>query len=392
MHKLFPFKVRKGSLLALLLCLSALLIPGCKKKEVHAAVASQSDPMEVSVTPAIAENLQIGVPEMHEISGTLEVSARVEADARRIARVGSPVSGRILNLLVFEGQNVRAGSVLATLHSTDLSQAQLALVKAHTQQGVDQAAAQRAEQLVAADVMGKAELERRRAEMQQTDAEAASYRTQLRGLGMGEVQIRQLENTSKLNAEYPIVAPRAGTVLERKIAIGQVIQPADAAFTIADLSAVRIVANVPEEEGSTLRRGMPVTVHIPALPEVKLEGQLSYVAPVVDPETRTVEVRMDVPNRDGLYKPDELASMTFNGRANKELTVPATAVVREENKDYVFVQMAPARFKMREVTLGEEQGDLRVVRGGVTASEHIVTNGAFHLNNQRKQNAIKGGE
>jgi membrane fusion protein, heavy metal efflux system len=373
-------------------CLALLLLCGCHKAENTVAARVQTDPTEVAVTPAIAENLKVGVPEMQATSGVLQVPARVESDARRIARVGSPVSGRILRLLAFEGSYVRAGTVLATLHSTDLSQAQLSLVKAHAQQAVDQASAKRAEQLVAADVIGRAELERREAERLQTDAEAASYRTQLRGLGMGEGQIRQLESTGKLNAEYAIVAPRSGTLLERKITIGQVVQPADEAFTIADLSVVRIVANVPEEEGSGLRAGMPVNVHIPALPASKLSGSLSYVAPVVNPQTRTIEVRMDVPNSGGLYKPDELATMTLTGKAEPKLTVPVTAVVREENKDYVFVETGPGRFKMREVTLGDEQDERRVVQAGVTANDRIVTDGAFHLNNQRKQNAIKGGE
>ena len=170
-----------------------------------------------------------------------------------------------LRFLAGRRQSVRAGSVLALLHSNDLSTAQLALVKAHSQQALDAAATGRAEQLVAADVIGRAELEKRRAEQLQADAEAASYRTELRGLGMGERQIRQLETTSKLNAEYPIIAPRSGMLLERKVAVGQVLQPADLAFRIADLSTVWIVADVPEQEAGSLRKGVEVTVHVPAL-------------------------------------------------------------------------------------------------------------------------------
>ena len=84
--------------------------------------------------------------------------------------------------------------------------------------------------------------------------------------------------------------------------------------------------------------------------------------------------------------------MTFGGHSERKLTVPNAAVVRESDKDHVFVQVAPQRYVLREVTLGEEQNDRRTVLGGVRAYERIVTEGAFHLNNQRKQNAIKGGE
>jgi membrane fusion protein, heavy metal efflux system len=209
---------------------------------------------------------------------------------------------------------------------------------------------------------------------------------------MTEEQIRQVETNRKLSADYPIVTPKSGTVLKRDITIGQVVQPADPAFTIADLSTVWIVANVPEEDAGELQKGMPVSVRIPAIPEANITGQLSFVSPIVDPATRTVEVRMDVDNKQGLLKPDQLASMTFVGHANRKLTVPNTAVVREGNSDYVFVQTGTARYVLRDVSLGEEENDYRVVLSGVQENEQIVTEGAFHLNNQRKQNAIKGGE
>lgn len=376
--------------LAPFLLLSFITLQGCKQKPKEEKAQVQTDPNEVAVTPALAENLKFGTPEITDVNGTLRVAAHVETDAQRIAHVGSPVAGRILKLLIFEGQYVKAGTVLATLHSTALSDTQFALIKATSQQNLAAAAEKRAEQLVDADVIGRAELERRRAELLQATTEAASYRTQLLGLGMTEGQIRQLEISRKLSADYPIVTPKSGTVLKRDITIGQVVQPADQAFTIADLSSVWIVANVPEEDAGTLHKGIRVEVEVPAHPENKITGLLSFVSPIVDPATRTVDVRMDVDNANGMLKPDELASMTFVGHTEKKLTVPNASVVREENQDHVFVQVAPQRFVLREVSLGEEENDRRVVLDGVHEDERIVTEGAFHLNNQRRQNSIKG--
>jgi len=382
--------------LPVLICVVAALalvlcgVQGCKTKASGSTKQQQMNPNEVSVTPELAENLKFGTPEMRDIVGKLRVAAHVETDARLIAHVGSPVSGRIMKLLVFEGQYVKAGAVLAMLHSTDLSDTQFALIKATSQQSLAAAGVKRAEQLVEADVIGRAELERRRAELLQASTEAASYRTQLLGLGMTEGQIRQVETNRKLSADYPIVTPRSGIVLKRDITIGQVVQPADPAFTIADLSSVWVVANVPEEDAGALQKGMAVAVSVPAIPDENLKGTLSFVSPIVDPATRTVEVRMEVNNRGGLLKPDQLANMTFTGRAVRRLTVPNAAVVREGDSDYVFVQVAPSRYSLREVSLGEEDDDHRVVLNGIQKDEHIVTDGAFHLNNQRKQNAIKG--
>jgi len=367
-------------------------VQGCASKSRTFITEEVTDSNEISITPALAENLRFGTPEMSDVNGTLQVPAHVETDAQQIARVGSPVAGRILKLLVFEGQYVKSGTVLAMLHSTDLSDTQFALIKASSQQELAEAAAKRAEQLVQADVIGQAELERRRAEVLQASTEAASYRTQLLGLGMAESQIRRLESSRKLSADYPIVTPRSGTVLKREITIGQVVQPADPAFTIADLSSVWVIANVPEEDAGHLQKGMEVEVHVPALPQRRIAGKLSFVSPIVDPATRTVEVRMDVANASGALKPDQLASMTFTGHTGRKLTIPNAAVVRENNKDYVFVESAPLKYVLHEVSLGDEEDDRRVVLSGVQAGERIVTDGAFHLNNQRKQNAIKGGQ
>jgi cobalt-zinc-cadmium efflux system membrane fusion protein len=377
---------------ALLLVISLLVTTqGCKSKQQASAAERPRNPNEVAITPALERNLKFGTPEMAEVDGTLQVAAHVETDARRIARVGSPVSGRILALLVFEGQKVKTGTILAMLHSTDLSDTQRALIKASSQRGLAEASEKRAVQLVEADVIGRAELERRRAELLQANTEVESCRTQLRGLGMTETQIRQLESTRKLSADYPIIAPRSGTVLKREITVGQVVQPADPAFTIADLSSVWIVANVPEEDAGQLQKNMEVQVRIPALPQQKMSGSLAFVSPIVDPATRTVEVRMDVANGNGLLKPDELATMVLTGHADHKLTVPNAAIVREENRDYVFVQNGPRTYALRQVSLGDEENDRRIVLSGVEQDEHIVTEGAFHLNNQRKQNAIKGG-
>lgn len=375
------------------MCLCSLaLLAGCKQKVEEKNAAKPQDPNIVTVSAGLANNLKVGTAQIADLKGTLQVAAHVETDARRIARVGSPVAGRILRLIVFEGQKVNAGTVLATLHSTALSDAQMQLIKAESQQGLAAAGVSRAEQLVAADVIGRAELERRRAEQLQAATEVSAYRTQLRGLGMTEAQIRQMETNRRLSADYPIVSPRSGTVLKRDVTVGQVVQPADPAFTIADLSSVWIVANVPEEEGAVLQQGMEVNVRIPALPTEEIHGRLSYVSPIVDPNTRTIAVRMDVSNTAGILKPDQLASMTFTGKSQKQLTVPNTAVVREEDKDHVFVRIGQGRYILREVVLGAEENDRRAVVSGITASDSLVLDGAFHLNNQRKQAAIKGGE
>jgi cobalt-zinc-cadmium efflux system membrane fusion protein len=334
----------------------------------------------------------IGKPEWQQVTTEFRAAARIQTDASRVARIGSPVDGRITQMLVFEGQKVGKGQVLAMLHSNALSDTQFAFVKAFTQRQLADQSADRARLLVQADVLGAAELQKREAEQQQYASEVASLRAQLNGLGMSEFAIHNLETTHKLTSDYPIAASIAGTVIERTVTIGQVVQPADPAFLIADLSNLWFVAEVPEEQAGALAVGKIVVATIPSIPGPPISGHLSFVSPVVNPETRTVQARMELANREGLYKPDMLASMTFESSPKKGLTIPSTAVVREDNKDHVFVQISPNEFLLREVDLGPEVANRRVVQKGLTPQESIVLDGAFHLNNKRKQDQIKGGE
>ena len=385
-------KFNIGFIIALTAAL--FVLPGCKRagQASFAASTGKNDPLAVQVTPQLLNTLSVGHPQWQEITTEQKAAARMQTDASRVARIGSPVEGRITRVVIFEGQKVHQGQVLAMLHSNSLSDTQFAFIKATSQQALSEQAAERARQLVQLDVIGKAELQKREAEVLQNVTEVASLRAQLQGLGMTENTIRKLETTRKLNSEYPIIASISGTVVERSVTVGQVVRPADQAFLIADLSNLWFVAEVPEEHAASLKVGKAVTATVPALPGQVINGHLSFVSPVVNPETRTVLARMDLPNPQGIYKPDMLASMTFENRPEKDLTIPSTAVVREENKDHVFVRKSARVFVLHPVELGVEVSDHRVVLHGLTADDTIVLDGAFHLNNQRKQEQMKGGD
>lgn len=326
-----------------------------------------------------------------EVRDALRVSGRVEVDEARVARVGSPVTGRITELEATVGQNVRRGQLLATLTSTELSNAQLGYLKAYSQKMLAERAAQRAQQLFDADVIALAELQRRQSELVQADAEVSAARDQLKVLGMSEAGLIKLAASRTVNSTSHVVSSLEGTVIERKVTTGQVVQPADAMFVVADLSSVWIVADIPEQNAGMMRIGETVEAEVAALPGRRIKGQLSFVAATVNPDTRTVRVRMDLPNPDRELKPAMLATVMVRGKPQQQTIVPAGAVVRQENRDYVFVQTAPDTFQLRQVALGAEYEGNRVLVGGLRDGERIVTDGAFHLNNERNRLALQGG-
>ncbi len=374
----------------LLLLAAALLAAACGDKPAEKASPSPRDPLAINAGAELAQRLRTGAPAFVEVRETLRVPGRIEADETRLARVGATVTGRVTDLQAREGDSVRRGQVLASLNSTELSAAQLGFLKAMSQRGLATRASVRAQQLLEADVIGAAELQRRQAELAQAEAEVNAARDQLKVLGMGEAALDRLAETRTIHSTTQIVATIAGTIIDRKVTEGQVVQPADGVFLIADLSRLWVVADVPEQNAGSVRVGEAVTVEVAALPERKVPGVLTFVAPTVNPETRTVRARMELPNPEREFKPKMLASMLVKGVAQSRLTIPAEAVVREDNRDFVFVRTGDHAYRLQAVQLGAEHEGRRVLLSGLRESDTIVVAGAFHLNNERKRRELSG--
>jgi cobalt-zinc-cadmium efflux system membrane fusion protein len=220
----------------------------------------------------------------------------------------------------------------------------------------------------------------------QAEAELSSAHDQLKVLGMSEANIAKLEQNRQVNSLSYIVASLSGTVIERRVTTGQVVQPADAVYTVADLSRVWVQAEVPEKQSELVKVGDVVKVQIPALSNRMIDGKLVYVSNTVNVETRTVTARTEVANRERDIRPAMLSVMLIEDRPVKRLVVPADAVVRENNRDYLFVKTGEDRYKLTSANLGVDIGGMRPVLDGVKAGDVVVIDGAFHLNNERKQN------
>ncbi|WP_371413241.1 efflux RND transporter periplasmic adaptor subunit [Dechloromonas sp. HYN0024] len=263
-------------------------------------------------------------------------------------------------------------------------------LKARSQLELNRRNAERARALFEADVISAAELQRRESEFHISTAETRAASDQLQLLGVSPGAIDRLAKQGAVNSVTPVAATLSGVVVERKLAQGQVVQPADALFVVADLSRLWAVAQVPEQQVSQVKAGQSVSIEVPALGNEKLVGKLIFVGQTIDPETRTVLVRTELDNRDGRLKPAMLASMLIEAKPVERLVVPAGAVVRENDEDHVFVAGENGIFRLVKVKLGPDQGGVRVVLSGLKAGEKLVVDGAFHLNNERNRKEMEG--
>ncbi|UCV08273.1 efflux RND transporter periplasmic adaptor subunit [Dechloromonas denitrificans] len=375
---------------ALVLLLSAALLLGCDKEDAPGAAAPVADPAVVTPAPELLAQLKLHQVSTEPVAETLRVAGKIDFDEQRLARIGATVTGRVTQIDALLGQAVKKGEVLARLNSSELSSQQLAYLKARAQLELNRRNAERAKALFQADVIGAAELQRRESEHQISLAETRAAADQLQLLGVSPAAIDRLAKQGAVDSVTPVVASLGGVVVERKLAQGQVVQPADALFVVADLTRLWAVAQVPEQQVSQVKTGQIVNIEVPALGNEKLVGKLIFVGQTIDPDTRTVLVRTELDNADGRLKPAMLATMLIEAKAVDRLVVPASAVVRENDEDHVFVAEANGAFRLLKVKLGPEQGGRRVVLSGLKGQEKLVIDGAFHLNNERNRKEMEG--
>ena len=334
-------------------------------------------------TPALAQRIKDAKVSEAPVSEPLEVVGRIDFNEQTLARIGAAVTGRVTELYALPGQNVRAGEALAQLHSAELAAAQLALLKANAQREQAAKAVERARMLLASDVIGSAELQRRENELAVAEVEQRAAADTLRVMGVSPTA---KGGGGVINSTSSIVSTLNGVLVERRVNRGQVVQPAEVLFTVADLSTVWVVAQVPESEVGRVRAGQKVRVSVPSNGVEPIEGQLVWVADTVNPETRTVTVRTELPNPKRQLKPAMLATMAIEPLPVPRLVVPTSAVVREENADHVYVRQGTGNaYRLTRVQLGDETGGVRVVKDGLRGGETIAAEGGFHLNNERKR-------
>ncbi len=375
----------------LLVAALATTFSGCSEKPAPVQETKEvADPSLVTLTKELEATVKTGAVSEQLFIDTLRIPGRIQVDEHFESRAGASITGRISTLDVNLGDEVKAGQRLATIKSTELAQYQLSYIKASQQMQLQTKAVDRAKQLLEADVISLAELQRREGELNAANAELNAARDQLQVLGMAPSNIAQLGlqnsgmSTSQVNSKI------AGTVIARKARLGQVVAPAEELFVVADLSHVWAVAEIPEQQIAHIKEGQSINIEVPALDDAELTGTLAFVGDIVDPATRTVMARANISNDKMLLKPDMLITILLEAKPEKVIAIPSTAVVRENNADHVFAQTLKSKqYKLLPVTLGRTYADKREVLQGLQPGDQIVLDGAFHVNNERKRKEME---
>jgi|HubBroStandDraft_1064217.scaffolds.fasta_scaffold00009_77 cobalt-zinc-cadmium efflux system membrane fusion protein len=320
----------------------------------------------------------------------------IAIDDEKTTPVFSPYSGRVTKLIAKPGDVVKQGQPLFAIEASEFVQAQNDLVAAaaavsaaKAQLLLTTAAEKRQHALFDAQAAARKDWEQSQADLaaaqaglRSTEIALAAVQNRLRILGKNDKEIEVIEAAGKVNAESLVVSPIAGTVIARKVGLGEYIQTgaSDPVYSIGDLSTVWLVANVREVDAALVKTGQPVAVHVLAYPDKVFRAKLSWVAPAVDPNTRRIPVRAEVENEGGALIPAMFA--TFSIRTGDDVTapgVPLAAVVYEGDKAHVWVLRDDGAMALREIGAGRVQDHMVEVKEGLAAGEKVVTSGSLFI-------------
>jgi membrane fusion protein, heavy metal efflux system len=317
----------------------------------------------------------------------INTNGTVAFNGDRSTQVIAPISGPVSRILVAPGAPVERGQPLATVSSPDFAEAVASYRKAEGAWRNAERIATLDEQLFANDALARSDLDQARTDLAAATADREAARSQLRSLGLDETAIAAIRDGKPVPAQGAVRAPIGGTLVERLITPGQLLQAGTTpCFTIADLSTVWVMANVFESDVGAVQRGEAAFITTDAAPDT-LVGRVDYVADLVDPATKATAVRVVVPNRTRSLRRDMLVRVAIRAsRPRTGITIPVAAVLRDdENLPFVYVAGTGGTFERRRVDLGGRVGDRYEVASGLKTGESVVTDGALFLNGASTQ-------
>ncbi|MEJ2079157.1 MAG: efflux RND transporter periplasmic adaptor subunit [Acidobacteriota bacterium] len=345
------------------------------------------------------EAVKAGLPE------TLEVAGRIGVNENRTARVGALAAGRITNVLANVGDRVREGQTLAQIQSYEVddtrsqyAKARAELDRANSQLEFSQKVRDRAARLYELKAGSLEELQRAEAELHRAQTEIVVIRAEmgrleekLEQLGLSiEGAFEEYAKPGGAQSEHygslervPVVSPLTGTVLQRLVTPGTVVSSSDDAFIVSDLSTLWVQAEVSEAYLASLREGQQVQVKVEAYPSTLFPARLAHVGDVLNPATRTVQVRCEAPNPQRRLRSEMYATVLFDlGTGEETILLPRASVQNVDNRDLVFVRKGDSSFEVRSVKLGRSTETQVSILEGIHAGEQVVTAGSFLLKSE----------
>ncbi len=330
--------------------------------------------IKISVEKVQKLGVKTAAATMRKLSHTVRAVGRIEPNERRIYTITPKFEGWVETLHVNAvGDVVKAGQPLFEAYSPDLI------------------AAQR-EYLVAAQ--GVAALQEATPQAQnsmQTLSQASLAR--LTSWGLGEQELQQLRSTGEVKRTLIYRSPALGVVLEKPALQGMRFMPGEMMYKIADLSTVWVMADVFEQDIALIKTGQAAVLRLDAFPGREFKTRVAYIYPVLNEQTRTIAVRLELANHEGALRPGMYAQIELHTTADKisTVTVPDSAVIYSGQRTIILVELGEGRYQVRDVKLGRRSDDDIEVLQGIAENEKVVVSANFLIDAESNLKAVIGG-
>ena len=369
------------TLVALAVVLAIMLgLNGCDGAGTSAAGngKNSNDPELFTIPQEQMAHVQVLKVQPTTLARNLRLTGAVAYNGFRTTPVITQVSGPISRVVVVPGQMVHQSEPMLYVASPDYSQLRTNYLKAKDAYALAQKAYARAQDLYEHKAIAEQTLEQAESAQVQASGDLASAQAALKVLGIADPDSLVKAAPSP---EVPVRAPIGGMVVEQDVAAGQLLQTAATqCFMISDIANVWVLVNVYQKDLPYVHVGDPVSIQTDAYPTV-FHGRISYVAASLDPNTRTLQARIDTSNPGGKLKKDMFVVATVSaGTISNAIAVPDAAVLRDnENQPFVYAEVSQNQFGRRSVTLGESLNGQTEITSGLKPGDSVIGNGSLFL-------------
>lgn len=344
---------------------------GEHKREEH---AGEEGVVTISKEALARNGVRVGKADAGRLGGGVEAPAEVTLLPDKVAHVTILVPGRLTSVKASLGDKVKRGDVLAVVESVELSEAQSAVTQTQAALDVAKKNFERQKELQSAGIGAKRNYDEAEATLRRAEADmaAAAQRTRVYG-------------GSSSGASVTVRAPIDGEIVDRHATVGEVVDPEEPLFVVADLSKVAIEGRVYEKDVAVALVGAAARLTLQAYPGKQWDGALDYVSPRLDEKTRTITVRMTLDNAEKTLKPGLFGSLTLLANASEapHAIVPTDAVQRMKEGDAVFVPgVEEGEFKLVPVAAGTKKNGQVELLSGLAPGDAVVVAGAFVLKSE----------
>ncbi|EOQ97112.1 efflux transporter, RND family, MFP subunit [Leptospira wolbachii serovar Codice str. CDC] len=351
--------------------------------------ALTDDKSKFMISQEIQKNHPFSIVYLEEkaLEEELQLPGTVSYDMNSVAKVGSRVSGRIVQVFVKEGEHVKKSTALASIQSVELGTTEANYLKARARLEALKVQADRAKDLYERKVTSAKEYEMSLMDYKSVKAEMETSRNALENLGLNDAEITNLEGGKYNSKNLYIRTPISGTVTEREAIIGQAVNARDNLFTVADLSVLWINLEVYEKDLASIRVGNEAKVIPIGSKDESLKAVVSHVGDVIDPIKKTAEIRLEVRNSKGRLRPGQSVTATVVGAmvessVNKAKVIPAECIHKIEGENYIFVRNGDGSFSAKKIGVGKTYDNWVEITNGVESGEAIVEEGSFVLKSE----------